>query len=156
MINKIVGKDGKELKENNHHLFSYPEITERLKEIYGEPTNDFEHKRISDEAFSIWKKLPQFKLDVKRHKNLHKVDNMTSNELKVEYKRIKIYTKFLEEKLNKLKKELLSKIGDNSDNSQENLSKDNPAPLDTLRGSKIGDVQQSKEKREGLYLSDEQ
>ena len=44
--------------------------------------------------------------------------------------------------------ELLSKIGDDSDNSQENLSKDNPAPLDTLRGSKIGDVHSQQEEDE--------
>jgi len=45
-------------------------------------------------------------------------------------------------------KQILSKIGDDSDNSQENLSKDNPAPLDTLRGSKIGDVQQTSEEKQ--------
>ena len=97
-------EDGSGLKENNHHLFSYNEVVERLKEIYGIiPKSDKEHIRIQKEALKIWKGLPKYKIDVKKHKNLHKVDFMTSSKLKQEYKRLAFYVKQLENKLKQRK-----------------------------------------------------
>jgi len=89
------------LKENKHHLFSYNEVAVRLREIYGEPTNDIEYNTLNKEVMRVWKGLPKYKINIIKHNNLHKVDRMTGNKLREEYRRIKTYVEELESKLKK-------------------------------------------------------
>jgi len=58
--------------EDVHHLFSLPEIKERIIEVFGEPKTDADHKLMHERIWQVHISLPKFKIDKELHVNFHK------------------------------------------------------------------------------------
>ena len=68
VISTIIDKT---LEKNVHHIFTYNEIREKIVEIFGEPETDTEHRFIQQETIWAHKKMPCYKLPIKKHRLIH-------------------------------------------------------------------------------------
>lgn len=56
---------------NNHHIFTHPEIRNKLIEILGEPQTPDDEKYLEAEVKFVWNRIPRYKLDKNKHKVIH-------------------------------------------------------------------------------------
>lgn len=58
--------------ENVHHIFTIPEVRDKIIKIFGEPEKDEDYLLISHEVRWAWSNMPRYKLPVNKHHILHK------------------------------------------------------------------------------------
>ena len=73
----------KNLENNLHHIFDYNEVREKIIGIFGKPETDLEHQFIQHETMWAWKKLPCYKLPIKKHKLIHISNGETNKKSKI-------------------------------------------------------------------------
>jgi len=63
-----------EKKEDNHHMFKYVEVKDRLIDIFGKPKTQDENEKFSKLCGDTWKKIPKFKIELNKHRSIHKAE----------------------------------------------------------------------------------
>jgi len=58
-------------EENRHHIFSIPEIREKMIQIFGEPRTEEDFLLIERETNWAWCSMPRYRLPVIKHRLIH-------------------------------------------------------------------------------------